>query len=179
MNMTSEIPSSKRVTVSLLKLLANSAGLSMAEIAKRLDLHEPSAQELLRRQARYLRKRGYISGTARAGYSITAWGRQRFQELDFGMLEHTNRWDKKWRLVVFDIPEDKRKARDAIRRQIKQLGFKKLQHSIWIHPLPCLVELDRIRSAYGVKSHVMLLEVTDLEDEATLLYHFRKLYPNL
>lgn len=173
------VPSSKVVTVRLLKTLVSSTVLPIVEIAKRLDLNRPASQELLRRQARYLRKRGYISGDARAGYAITSWGRQRLQELEFGMIAQTGRWDKKWRLVIFDIPEDKRKARDAVRRLIKQLGFKRLQHSIWIHPLPCLVQFERIRAAYGVKSHLMLLEVTHLEDESALLRHFRKLYPNL
>ena len=43
-------------------------------------------------------------------------------------------WDKKWRLVVFDIPEEKRKSRDHLRRYLKMLGFGKVQRSIWISP---------------------------------------------
>lgn len=43
-------------------------------------------------------------------------------------------WDKKWRLVVFDIPEEKRSLRDYFRRYLKTLGFGKVQRSIWISP---------------------------------------------
>jgi phenylacetic acid degradation operon negative regulatory protein len=43
-------------------------------------------------------------------------------------------WDKKWRLVIFDIPEEKRKLRDFLRRYLTTLGFGKVQRSIWISP---------------------------------------------
>jgi phenylacetic acid degradation operon negative regulatory protein len=43
-------------------------------------------------------------------------------------------WDKKWRLVVFDIPEEKRKLRNYFRRYLVTLGFGKVQRSIWISP---------------------------------------------
>lgn len=43
-------------------------------------------------------------------------------------------WDKKWRLVIFDISEKKRNSRDRLRRYLKMLGFGKVQRSIWISP---------------------------------------------
>jgi len=57
----------------------------------------------------------------------------------------TKPWDKKWRLVVFDIPEKNRLARDALRKKLKELGFAPLQRSTWISPLaidPFLEKLD-------------------------------------
>jgi len=43
-------------------------------------------------------------------------------------------WDKKWRAVVFDIPESNRHERNFLRKELKWMGFKELQHSIWITP---------------------------------------------
>lgn len=45
-------------------------------------------------------------------------------------------WDKKWRLVTFDISESNREFRDSIRHSLKELGFKKFQRSVWVSPLP-------------------------------------------
>lgn len=42
------------------------------------------------------------------------------------------RWDGKWRIVVFDIPEQKRIIRNLFRRNLKKWGFKHLQKSVWI-----------------------------------------------
>lgn len=41
-------------------------------------------------------------------------------------------WDGKWRAIIFDIPEANRKERNFLRRELKWMGLKELQHSIWI-----------------------------------------------
>jgi len=45
-------------------------------------------------------------------------------------------WDKQWTIVVFDIPEKQRKTRDLIRRRLWEWGFRRLQRSVWLSPLP-------------------------------------------
>lgn len=42
--------------------------------------------------------------------------------------------DGVWKLVIFDIPEKKRKIRNHLRSKLKALGFKKWQESIWVSP---------------------------------------------
>ena len=57
------------------------------------------------------------------------------------------KWDEKWRAIIFDVPEKKRHERNFLRRELKLMGFKELQHSIWITPydiekeLLCLLKL--------------------------------------
>lgn len=48
------------------------------------------------------------------------------------MGEAEKEWDGKWRIVIFDIPEQKRLIRDLFRRNLKKWGFKPLQKSVWI-----------------------------------------------
>ena len=61
--------------------------------------------------------------------------------------EKVKKWDKIWRAVIFDVPEKKRYQRDFLRKELKWMGFKELQHSIWITPydmekeLLCLLKL--------------------------------------
>lgn len=43
-------------------------------------------------------------------------------------------WDGKWRLVIFDVPEEKGKLRTFLRDYLKILGFGKVQRSVWISP---------------------------------------------
>ena len=42
-------------------------------------------------------------------------------------LRNRKKWDGKWRIVVFDIPEKKKAAREALRKKLKDLGFVELQ----------------------------------------------------
>lgn len=41
-------------------------------------------------------------------------------------------WDGKWRIIIFDIPEQKRIIRNLFRRNLKKWGFKQLQQSVWV-----------------------------------------------
>lgn len=41
-------------------------------------------------------------------------------------------WDGKWRIVAFDIPEQKRIVRNLFRRNLKKWGFRPLQKSVWV-----------------------------------------------
>lgn len=45
-------------------------------------------------------------------------------------------WDSQWRLVTFDIPEEKSSIRKGIRNSLYELGFRKFQRSVWVSPLP-------------------------------------------
>ncbi|MCX6766122.1 MAG: hypothetical protein NT136_04155 [Candidatus Moranbacteria bacterium] len=50
----------------------------------------------------------------------------------------TKQWDKKYRVVIFDIPEEKKKIRDWLRQELNMLNYRKLQESVFIgkYPLP-------------------------------------------
>ncbi len=45
-------------------------------------------------------------------------------------------WDGRWRLVLFDVPEASRGARNKLRRYLQERGFGYLQNSVWITPDP-------------------------------------------
>jgi phenylacetic acid degradation operon negative regulatory protein len=44
------------------------------------------------------------------------------------------KWDGRWRLVLFDVPESCRRARDKLRMHLHNRGFGYLQNSVWITP---------------------------------------------
>ena len=123
-------------------------------------------------------KKGNYNNTK---FSINAHGIARLNDLTF--IDQSKKeppvWDGRWRLVIFDIPESLREARDHIRRLLKELGFQRLQLSVWIHPFPVLEEFEAIRDAYGVQNHLILLEVVEFKPSPELIKQFLKLYPKL
>ena len=56
---------------------------------------------------------------------ITTNGKQLIRNFDYDNLElpQSKMWDKKWRLVVFDIPDNKNKERRALSKKLKDLGL--------------------------------------------------------
>jgi flagellar biosynthesis regulator FlaF len=51
-------------------------------------------------------------------------------------------WDRKWRVVVFDVPESERHLRDVLRYNLKELGFVMMQMSVWAYPFDVFDELE-------------------------------------
>jgi phenylacetic acid degradation operon negative regulatory protein len=43
-------------------------------------------------------------------------------------------WDGEWSVVAFSIPEHNRAARDALRKQLRWLGFAPLYDGLWVSP---------------------------------------------
>lgn len=122
----------------------------------------------------------YSRGDIRIGndtVSITKKGKERVlkYKLDEMAIKKPINWDKKWRLVVFDIPNPRRKASNTLRHKLIDLGFIQYQKSIFIHPFDCRDEIDYIREVYEVGGNVKLIVAESIDDEA---YFLRKFHLN-
>lgn len=107
-------------------------------------------------------------------YCLTAEGRKllrRWQFMDF-KLNQPRRWDKKWRVMIFDIPEQKRKVRDQVRYVFSQAGLKRLQDSVWVYPYDCEDLLTLLKTDLGVGKHILYLIVDELENDKYLREEF-------
>lgn len=93
-------------------------------------------------------------------------------ELDEMKLNKPKKWDGKWRLVIFDIPNKYKRVRDIFRLRLQQLGLYQLQESDYISPYPCFNEIEFLRELYGVRFKVQYLLVEKLEDDEFLKSYF-------
>ena len=127
----------------------------------------------------YLRRRGLIE-MKREGHDVrialTKKGRKRAgkYQIDDLEIEKPKKWDKRWRVVIFDIPNLSGVARDVFRRKLKEFSFYSLQQSVWVFPYPCQEEIGLLREFLGLnKRQVQVLEATKLEDDRFLRKHFQ------
>ncbi len=68
------------------------------------------------------------------------------------------KWDAKWRLVIFDIPEKRRAVRDLLRSKLKQWDFMHLQQSVWASKKDCTKVLRDFIKHVGIEDWVMVVE---------------------
>ena len=80
-------------------------------------------------------------------------------------LRNDGKWDGKWRLVIFDIPETKKKTRDAIAYKLKDLGFKPIQKSSFIYPYECESEVDFLKDYFNLNEEVSYMLVERLSND--------------
>lgn len=99
--------------------------------------------------------------------TLTKEGQKRvlIYKLDDLRIKKPKKWDHRWRIVAFDIPEKKKLGREVLRNKLKNLGFIKIQKSVWIFPYPCEKEIEFIRIIYEVRPYVTLFETRKIENE--------------
>ena len=128
----------------------------------------------------YLKRRGFISMARNSDGSYrvksTVAGRQQAAKykLDDIFIKTPKKWDKCWRLVIFDIPTTKQKARLALLAKLKGLGFIMLQKSVWVHPFECHNEIIVLAKAFGVSRHIQQLTCNKVSAGEYLQGEFEK-----
>jgi len=105
---------------------------------------------------------------------LTAEGKQRAltYNLDQIQIKRPAKWDKKWRIVLFDVPEKKRGLRDAIRSHLQQMDFFELQKSVFVHPFPCDNEIKYLTEFYKMGKYVRFIAADSIDNEIHLKKHF-------
>ncbi len=82
--------------------------------------------------------------------------------------------DGLWRVIMFDIPESKKNAREALRRKLIMWGFYPLQRSIFISMYPCETEIAMLKELFGITDKDLALLTTHSPPNLLALNsHFR------
>jgi DNA-binding transcriptional regulator PaaX len=110
--------------------------------------------------------------------ALTEKGREKTVPLRLEMMVEKNprHWDGKWRMILFDIPELRRKGRDALRHKLKELNCYKLQESVWIYPYECRQAVRHLSFHYQVAPyvHCAVVDTFDREDAARRFFGIKE-----
>lgn len=125
----------------------------------------------------HLERRGHLRVEERAGgqyVTLSDKGRQRLsEEMIWELALHTPlRWDKKWRLVMFDIPDRQERARRSFRLKLEDLGFLMYQKSVFIYPHECQNEVLAVAKWFGVNGGVRYVVATEIYDMRRFVQEF-------
>jgi len=93
-------------------------------------------------------------------------------KLDEMEIKKPAKWDGEWRIVIFDIPERFKKAREALRMKLKDLGFRELQKSVLVLPYECEDEIDFIVEVFLIRPFVRFVRVKSFTNEEQLKIKF-------
>lgn len=145
-------------------------------------LDKRAQQREIRRLVYYMRQRGLVVSTSEDymhGLVVTRQGLRRLKTVDFENIQIPilPKWDKRWRLVMFDIPESHRTGRRALMAKLKILGFLQLQRSVWVYPFPCRGEIEAVTTYYKVAKYTSYIEALSIDNEAALIKKFRTILP--
>ena len=136
-------------------------------------IDNPRRQEFVDTARRRLVKQGllhYENGLLR----LTTAGERMLRQLelhDYG-LRRPKRWDHKWRVLIFDIPERRKATREKVRRTLITIGFERLQDSVWVYPYDCEDLLTLLKADFHIGADVLYLIVDSIENDKHLRSRF-------
>ncbi len=88
-------------------------------------------------------------------------------------VQKSRRWDGKWRVLMFDVPEYRKVLRDKIRRTVNGIGFIRLQDSVWIFPYDCEDLITLLKADFRIGKDVLYMVVESLEGDGWLRTAFK------
>jgi len=85
------------------------------------------------------------------------------------------KWDRKWRIVIFDIPERNRYIREKIRKDLINYGFMRLQDSVWIYPHDCEEFIVLLKADARIGKNLLYIVASAVEYDKNVKRMFPKM----
>ena len=144
---------------------------------KHLDKRQRERE--LRRVVSYMKSNQLLRGDYEHGLQVTDKGRQRLVDSDFGTLavKPRQKWDGNWRLIIYDIPEERKQGRNTLTSKLNELGFYQLQRSAWLHPFPCRQVIETVAVRYKIDQYISYVKTAQIDNQKPIIRKFQKKYP--
>ena len=120
----------------------------------------------MKKEGHLIEKDGYLR--------LTSKGEKQLRSLALSLAapHRLRRWDKKWRILIFDIPERQSSGRKRLRMQLSSVGFVRLQDSVWVYPYPCDDFVSLLKAELRIGKDMLYMIVDSLEGDGYLRKHF-------
>ncbi len=124
---------------------------------------------VLRGEAQWMERDG------RRYLRITEKGRRQLAlaEAKASLRKPQRRWDGRWRMVVFDIPERRRGTRNRLCGVMSEVGFERLQDSVWVYPYDCEDFIALLKADLRIGIDVLYAIADTIEHDTPLRKRFR------
>ena len=157
----------------ILKILSEKPAISLPELSRKIEPNPASKKPVyaITRSLKGLKEAGFIEhvSSGQNEYArLTKEGRRKAHSirLDTDTALVNPSWDGKWRIILLDLPEDRKAERESLRYLLKKAGFVLLKNSAWISPYPFEHLFLNIKKDLGLATEMMII-VTEFLDPET------------
>ena len=77
----------------------------------------------------------------------------------------SNQWDGFWRIIILNLPEERKSEREALRYLLNKAGFVCLKNSVWISMYPYEHLFTNIKKDLDLTSEMMILVTNKIDEE--------------
>lgn len=117
---------------------------------------------------------GLLTRNEQGFLKLTSKGEEKLRqcELHDYKIAKPKRWDKKWRMLIFDVQEERKTLRDKIRRTLVAIGFERLQYSVWVYPYDCEDLITLLKADFKIGKDLLYIISDSIENDAWLKRRF-------
>jgi phenylacetic acid degradation operon negative regulatory protein len=135
---------------------------SLIQLMNRFGVSESSVRGAIFRMVKqnYLKARKVQN---KSYYSLTEEGKRNIKDGVRRVYSPRNYvWDKKWRILTYSFPEEKRELRNQIRNELNWMGFGLITNSTWITPKPIEKQIINLIDTYESEEYITLFSSSDI-----------------
>lgn len=156
------------ISKKILALLASKPAVSMAELVSGAEV--PTEKYAINRSLKGLEESGLVETrhSGQQSYSrLTREGKKKVHslKLEQDSVLFDPSWDGKWRIVMLDLPEERKSERDGLRYLLKKAGFVMLKNSVWISPHPFEHLFMNIKKDLNLTTEIMIFTTDTIDTE--------------
>ncbi|OGJ02910.1 hypothetical protein A3G06_01005 [Candidatus Nomurabacteria bacterium RIFCSPLOWO2_12_FULL_46_14] len=79
-------------------------------------------------------------------------------------------WDGYWRIIILDLPEERKNERESLRYLLKKANFACVKNTVWISPLPYENLFINIKKDLGLSTELMIIIADKLDEQTRLAF---------
>ena len=79
-------------------------------------------------------------------------------------------WDGFWRIIILDIPEERKSEREALRYLLKKANFVCIKNTVWISPLPYENLFMNIKRDLDLSTELMIVVTNKLDEQTSIAF---------
>ena len=161
-----------RYTKKILKILADKPAIPLEALKEAEDAKTSYA---LTRSVKNLVEAGFAemhSSDNQSYVRITKRGKTKLNTIELVGEEALvpTVWDGLWRIIILDIPEERKSEREALRYLLKKANFVCIKNTVWISPHPYEHLFMNIKKELNFTTELMIIVADNLDAETNLAF---------
>jgi DNA-binding transcriptional regulator PaaX len=165
--------SKKDYSNKILRILGAKSAISLTELVDKVNTEDcvKSPKYAITRSLKGLREAGLVeqmSSPQNEYARLTKEGKKKIHtlELDNETTLVNTTWDGLWRIILLDLPENRKSERESLRYLLKKAGFVCLKNSAWISPFPFEHLFANIKKDLGLTTEMMIIVTESIDEES-------------
>lgn len=161
---------------SILKILARKKAISVDSLKEESAIEGNSKEKYaISRSIKNMVDSGLAEmlATEQSNYlRITPEGKQKLyrDELGSTTAPMNATWDGKWRMIILDLPEERKNEREALRYLLKKAGFICAKNSVWVSPFPFEQFFTNIKKDLSLTTEMMIITTEAIDEETKKVF---------